>query len=256
MSTHSPHHQFSPLTRFDDRARDYANYRPNYPPAAIDAILSGLNSPEFLTVTDLGAGTGISARQLADRGAQVLALEPNAAMRRAAMPHERVKFIDATAEKTCLPDSSVDLVTAFQSFHWFEPHAAIAEAHRILRASGRLALCWNERDSRNALMAGYDELVREAAGDHPMRSGVPLSGPLIRATPLFRDARELEFPNSKRMTCAALIGSCLSGSYIPQSGPAHDKLMDGLRRLHEKFAAADGCVEMIYRTEIFLAERA
>ena len=54
--------------RFGDRAADYVKYRPGYPSAAIDSILDGLGSPARLTVADIGAGTGISARLIADRG--------------------------------------------------------------------------------------------------------------------------------------------------------------------------------------------
>ncbi|HLX62393.1 MAG TPA: class I SAM-dependent methyltransferase, partial [Planctomycetota bacterium] len=211
-----------------------------------------------LTIADIGAGTGISSRQLADRGARVLAIEPNVAMRKAAAPHAGVTFVDGAAEKTTLPNASVDLVTAFQAFHWFEPNAALAEFHRILRLHGRFAVTWNERDARDPFTAEYGKLILEASGDHPLlkRSGVSIAGESVRASLLFKHPRELIFPNSKRMTCEGLLGASLSASYIPQSGPAHEKLMDDLKALHAEFSDASGCVEMIYRTEILLADRA
>jgi ubiquinone/menaquinone biosynthesis C-methylase UbiE len=103
------------LERFSDRATDYAKYRPSYPATAIDRILEGLNNP--LVAADIGAGTGISSRLLAERGVRVLEIEPNADMRQAAAPHPLVKFYDSTAEKTGIADASIDLVTCFQSFH-------------------------------------------------------------------------------------------------------------------------------------------
>src|SRR5689334_8771077 len=98
-----------PTCRFFDRAGDYARYRPGYPGAAIDAVLEGL--PKACTVADVAAGTGILSRLVAARGARVLAVEPNAAMRAAAAPHPGVVWSDGTAEATGLPDGSVDLVT-------------------------------------------------------------------------------------------------------------------------------------------------
>lgn len=90
------------LNRFSDRAADYVKYRPSYPAAAIDKILVGLSSISQLVAADIGAGTGISSRLLAERGVKVLAIEPNAAMRQVAFPHPLVEYRDATAEANWL----------------------------------------------------------------------------------------------------------------------------------------------------------
>lgn len=82
----------NPLSRFSDRAADYAKHRPSYPTPAIDAILEGFGEPPQLVAADIGAGTGISSRLLAERGVRVIAIEPNAAMREAASPHPLVEF--------------------------------------------------------------------------------------------------------------------------------------------------------------------
>ena len=79
----TPLHQQQPTTRFSDRAADYVRFRPTYPAEAIDAVVAGLGAPEGLAAADIGAGTGISARLLAERGVGVFAGEPNAALRAA-----------------------------------------------------------------------------------------------------------------------------------------------------------------------------
>ncbi|MGL5835455.1 MAG: class I SAM-dependent methyltransferase, partial [Waterburya sp.] len=56
----------NPLSYFSERDEDYEKYRPIHPASAIDAILSGLNSSTQLIAADIGAGTGIGARLLAD----------------------------------------------------------------------------------------------------------------------------------------------------------------------------------------------
>ncbi|MGH9143936.1 MAG: class I SAM-dependent methyltransferase, partial [Vicinamibacterales bacterium] len=60
-----------PICRFHDRAEDYAKYRPGYPVDAVDALLKGLPGPA--TAADIGAGTGILSRLLAQRGVHVWA---------------------------------------------------------------------------------------------------------------------------------------------------------------------------------------
>ena len=64
------------LNRFSDRAADYVKYRPSYPAAAIDKILVGLSSPSQLVAADIGAGTGISSRLLAEREVKVVTTLP------------------------------------------------------------------------------------------------------------------------------------------------------------------------------------
>ncbi|MBY0262025.1 MAG: hypothetical protein K2Q20_06755, partial [Phycisphaerales bacterium] len=62
-----PLHEQAPTSRFSDRADDYARYRPTYPVEAIDAVVA-LLPPGEAVVADVGAGTGISSRQVAERG--------------------------------------------------------------------------------------------------------------------------------------------------------------------------------------------
>lgn len=144
MSKNTPLYQLNPLTRFSERAEYYAKYRPSYPSEAIKTIVAGLG--EQLVAADMGAGTGISSRLLAAQGVRVLAIEPNADMRAQAQPHPGVEFLSSSAQKTNLPDSAVDLVTCFQSFHWFNPEPTLQEFRRILKPRGRLAVVWNKRD--------------------------------------------------------------------------------------------------------------
>jgi len=116
-------------TRFSDRADDYARFRPTYPREIVDAILAGFDNP---AVADLGAGTGISSRLLADAGARVFAVEPNAPMRAQIVSSTNVTPIDGRAETTSLPEASIDIVTAFQAYHWFKPEAVFTEVARIV----------------------------------------------------------------------------------------------------------------------------
>ena len=100
-------------------------------------------------IADIGCGTGLLTRLFSEAEYSVTGVEPNAAMRAAAEASlsEFPKYvsIDACAEDTRLPDSSVDLITAAQAFHWFNPELARREFQRILRQPRWVALIWNER---------------------------------------------------------------------------------------------------------------
>ncbi|NES67961.1 MAG: class I SAM-dependent methyltransferase, partial [Okeania sp. SIO2D1] len=96
----------NPLSRFSDRSKDYAQYRPNYPKEAITLIISGFENPSELVAADIGAGTGIGSRMLAEQGINVIAIEPNIQMKNAAKSHPLIEFREATAEVTNLPNES------------------------------------------------------------------------------------------------------------------------------------------------------
>ncbi len=248
----TPLHAMNPLNRFSDRAEDYAKYRPSYPEEAIATILEGLGNPSQLVAADIGAGTGISSRLLAQQGVRVMAIEPNAAMREAASPHPLVELCDGTAEATNLPDASVNLVTCFQSFHWFNPEPTLLEFHRILKPTGRLALVWNDRDRDDEVTQNYTHLVQIASNNHAAESRMTSVDPLL-ASPLFPDVSYHTFTYRQELNLEGLIGRAMSVSYIPREGQAWEQLRTGLEELYNRSCNENGYIYLAYRTSIYLA---
>jgi SAM-dependent methyltransferase len=260
-----PLHERNPVGRFNDRADDYVKYRPSYPAAAIDLILEGLGAPGTLAAADVGAGTGISARLIADRGVQVTAVEPGAVMRGAAAPHARVTWVVGTAEATGLADRSVDLVLCAQSFHWFRAPEAIAEFARLLRPGGRLALMWNRRSKTDAFTLGYRQAIADVGGESeveraPFDPGVidgqsqvaPSSG---TRRSFFSKAERAVLPNAQRLDRDGLRGRACSASYVPKTGPEGARLIELLDELFDRFRDSTDHVTLVYETEIYRATR-
>ena len=242
-----------PTRRFHDRAQDYARYRPGYPAPAIDAILAGLPRPRRLLAADVAAGTGISARLLAERGAHVVAVEPNADMRAAALPHPRVTWVDGTAEATGLAAGAYDLVTVMQAFHWFDAPAALAEFHRILRPGGRLAIVWNQRNRTDPFTLGYCAALEAIDGEAPAERST-FAPATVAASGRFGEARGQAFENVHAVTEAELLGRALSTSTVPRAGPRTEQLFGRLRALHAAHRDGTGRATMVYRTQVWLAE--
>jgi SAM-dependent methyltransferase len=238
--------------RFTDRAGDYVSGRPSYPPEAIDALLDGLGDPADVVVADLGAGTGISSRLLAERGAQVLAVEPNAAMREAAEPHPRVEWVAASAERTGLSEASADLVTAFQAFHWFDQRAALDETVRILRPGGRAAVIYNERDERDPFTAAYGDLVRTYQTDETERRRADGLA-IFAAFEAWKEKRRVEVRNDHHLDLDGVLARARSTSYLPKDGPAAEALHAAIRELVERFGEG-GRVVMVMRTIVLACD--
>jgi len=243
-----------PTGRFSNRADEYARYRPTYPREAIDALLRGLGAPETLHAVDVGAGTGISSRLLAERGVRVTAVEPNREMREAAAGDSRVTFVDGTAETLPVPDGAADLVLAAQAFHWFRAAPAVREMARALKAGGRLALMWNRRSVQDAFTAGYRDALL-AIGANPTLEAMESDVGAVERSGLFGATRVETFLHTQPLDRDALVGRALSASYVPKEGPALDALVAKLDALFARHAGAGGTVAMVYETEVRLSER-
>lgn len=250
----APLHAMDPTGRFSDRAEVYARYRPSYPAGAIDAILEGLGEPRGLVCADVGAGTGISARLVAERGVRVIAVEPNEAMRRAATPHPMVEWRDGTAESTGLADGAVDLVVCAQAFHWFRQEEALAEFRRSLRERGRVALMWNIRDDGDPFTREYGAIIdRVSTVDWKKKWTADV--PAVRGTGHFRDLRRVKVPYVQEHDADGLVGRAMCASYVPRSGPGHEQVVRELMELHRAHADERGRVRLVYNTVVYLAER-
>jgi ubiquinone/menaquinone biosynthesis C-methylase UbiE len=245
---------------FTGLAGDYASHRPSYPPEAIAKVLKGFRPP--IRVADVGCGTGISTRLLAAQGAEVVGIEPNEDMLRAAAgepapPRGSVSYRRATAEKTDLPDGSQDLVVCAQSFHWFDAAAALREFHRVLVPGGRLALVWNIRDRGDPFTAAYSEIMNRAEADARQAgrvgwreyAGDPLAGGW------FRNVAFSSFPYQMKHDLAGLLGRARSASYFPRQDPLRGELEEELAVAFGKHQSG-GQVAIVYKTRVTLAERA
>lgn len=244
---------------FSGLAGVYAGFRPTYPAAAIQWVLEGCVRPA--RVADVGCGTGISSRLLAEQGAMVIGIEPNDDMRRQAGPEPpprqgQVEYRAGTAERTGLEDGGVDVVACAQSFHWFDAARALREFHRILKRGGRLALMWNIKDESNGFSAEFSRLAVRAQVDAARRG---LNVPSERdADPtlggFFGGVRTREFENPQSLDLDGVLGRLRSASYFPKSGSVRDELEAALRQAfvaHER----GGRVVLMHRAQVTLADR-
>jgi SAM-dependent methyltransferase len=245
--------------RFSNRVADYVRYRPGYPRAVLDLLRDECDLTPQSTVADVGSGTGILTRFFLENGNLVYGVEPNAEMRHAgeellkAFP--KFSSIASVAEATTLPDGSVDIVTAAQAFHWFDPPAAREEFARILRPDGWVAVIWNERKTTLGPFAEEYEKLLQIYGTDYERVSDSYPQP-ERMAQLFGagNFRHRAFPNEQRMDFDGLRGRLLSSSYAPAAGhPNHEPMLAELQRVFDSHAE-HGRVRFEYATHVYYGQ--
>jgi len=140
---------------FGSIAEDYDGLRPQAPQAAVDWLVpSGCE-----VVVDVGAGTGLFTRTLVSRAAQVIAVEPDARMRKVlAERSPEVRAVEGRGESIPLPDASADAVFVSSAWHWMDRERTVPEIGRVLRDGGRLGLIWTSRDREVDWVRDLDRL--------------------------------------------------------------------------------------------------
>jgi ubiquinone/menaquinone biosynthesis C-methylase UbiE len=153
---------------FQRAADAYERGRPEYPGAALQWLRDRFDLGVGRTVVDVGAGTGKLTRAVTATGANVIAVEPVAAMR-TVLEREvpSAHLLEGTAEALPLTDASVDVILAAAAFHWFDGRRALTEFHRVLRPGGGLGLIWNRRPREDELHAAINEIIDPYRGDTP-----------------------------------------------------------------------------------------
>lgn len=247
-----------PTERFSDRADNYVKYRPHYPGAIIPWLEAHAGLTTETVVADIGSGTGISSLLFLEKGNQVYAVEPNAAMQEQAVAalsrYPGFVSVTGTAEHTTLPDESIDLLIAGQAFHWFDAGAARTEFRRIGRSGAQVALIWNERLTTAPFEKAYDLLIQQYGTDYRQVNHRNIDPGKIAAFFDPYDYTLQPFSQVQIFDFEGLKGRLFSSSYMP--GPAHPSypaIIRDLQDLFEKYKQ-QGMVTFHYETKVYLGQ--
>ena len=243
-----------PTTVFSSKAEKYARYRWRYAAQAVQTIteVTGINRES--RAADIGAGTGILTRELTGSVGLIYAVEPNPEMRAVARrelaAYPSCRIVDGRAEATTLEDGSLDLVTAAQATHWFEPRAARKEIRRILKPGGWLAILRNY-DTDRELGLALEKIFPAETDTAVLKVGDD--------TPRFfyyegRKFERHEFPFTTRQPWETFFGSLCTASYAPDEGsPLFASFEASARQVFQEFSAG-GSIEQHGVTELYLGQ--
>ena len=241
---------------FGRAAELYDEIRPGYPPAILDALMSTAGLERGDRVFDVGAGTGKGTHELARRGLDVLAIEPDADMARtarrrfASVREVRVMQVGFEEVRDLAPRKAL---VSFQAWHWTQPELRYGIAHRLLCPGGTLAAVWtfpvwDYCPPRARLAAAYTNSVPDMASDFPMH---PASHPTALAgdwasettqAQLFTGPLIRSWPWEQRYTAAQYLR-------LLQTHQDHMLLPDEQRRrlldaIHDTISTCGGAIDL------------
>ncbi|KAJ3147015.1 hypothetical protein HDU89_005823 [Geranomyces variabilis] len=191
-------------------ANAYRSFRPEYAPQFYTALL-GYHYGARDVALDVGAGTLQVGRALAKHFGAVKATDPSEAMVKSAstdLPPNTTVTV-ASAESLPFDAGSADMVVSGQAAHWFDLPKFYAEAHRVLKPNGTVAVWGYGFCNFPARPSATKIFLEFAVGDKAGQLG-PYWEPgrkivdekyagfedVARAAG-FRDVQRLHYPNNK-----------------------------------------------------------
>ena len=247
-----------PTRRFSSRVENYVRYRPGYPQEILALLDSECGLANDSVIADIGSGTGKLTELFLKNGNPVFGVEPNREMREAGerllKAFANFTSIDATAEETTLPNTSIDFIVAGQAFHWFDRVRCRKEFLRILKPNGWVVLIWNDRKTETTpFLHEYERLLQTYATDYSKVDHKNIDDEVVHEFFGYAPMKK-KIPSAQQFDFEGLKGRLLSSSYAPDQGqPGHAEM---LRDLEEVFDARqeNGRVEFAYDTVIYLGK--
>jgi SAM-dependent methyltransferase len=226
-----------PTTFFTLKAASYDEFRWDYAPEAVAAVLKLSAVAKQSTMADIGSGTGILTRHFLDKVGTVYAVEPNRAMRQIAEEHfadrQAFRSISNRAESTTLITSTLDLVVVGQALHWFDLNQAPFEISRILRPDGWLAVFWNTL-SEGDLLESLMTLFNRFEGGERRRTTSDILPPYFQGL----DFQKLAFRAEHSSGWDQFLGGTLTASWAPDvEGSDYEAFSDDVRAIFDKYCS-------------------
>jgi SAM-dependent methyltransferase len=171
----------------------YALGRPYHHPRALARALAMLGATHVEHALDVACGTGMSTRALSEIATWVAGVDRSEEMLAIARAVDVPAFVRSAAETLPFADASFDAITVCSGIHWFDQPRFFAEARRLLRPHGWIALYDHYFIGEMIGVPEFSEWARVALDRFPLPPRNPQVGDPRGETPIGFDKVGDEF---------------------------------------------------------------
>lgn len=232
--------------------------RAPYSDQAIDELLAVTGVAAGAPVCDVGAGTAHLTLPLAKRGFQVVAVEPNDAMRANGMrlteSLSSVRWFEGTGEQTGQADGAFALVTFGSSFNVTDRPKALKETVRILKSAGWFACMWNHRVLDDPIQGEIESIIRSHIPSYDYGTRREDQTAVINDSGHFREVRQIEGPVLHEQTIDDCVEAWRSHATLHrQAGDAFPKIVSQIETMLRNLKV--GSIQVPYTTHMWCAQK-
>lgn len=242
---------------------DYTNLadaylkRPDYADPAIDAMLAIAGVEKESRFCDVGAGVAHLTLMLANRGLNVVAVEPNDAMRANGIKRtnkfSNVRWDEGTGEATGQPVQSFDMVTFGSSFNVCDRQLALEETARILKPHGWFACMWNHRQLEDPIQSSIEAIIKEQVAGYGYGTRREDQSAVIDSSGLFGPVVHLDARVIHVQTIEECVEAWRSHATLErQAGSAFFKVVAAIEKYLLNLGTPN--IQIPYSTNIWLAQ--
>jgi ubiquinone/menaquinone biosynthesis C-methylase UbiE len=231
--------------------------RPDYADAAIDAMLSIAGAEKGHKFCDVGAGVAHLTLMLAARGLDVVAVEPNDAMRAKGIKRTdkfaNVHWHEGTGEATGQDTQAFDMVTFGSSFNVCDRPQALKETARILKPRGWFACMWNHRQLEDPIQAQIEAIIKERVSGYGYGTRREDQTTVIDASGLFGPVVHLDSRVMHEQTIEECVEAWRSHATLErQAGSAFHDVVAAIESYLQSIVTPS--IQILYSTNIWAAQ--
>ncbi len=231
--------------------------RPDYADAAIDAMLSIGGVERGDKFCDVGAGVAHLTLMLAARGLDVVAVEPNDAMRSNGIKRtEKINNIiwhEGTGEATGQPSQIFDMVTFGSSFNVCDRQQALIETARILKPRGWFACMWNHRELDDPIQAQIEMIIKSRVSGYGYGTRREDQTAIISASKLFGPVVHVDSRVMHEQTISECVEAWRSHATLErQAGAQFHDVVAAIENYLQSLGVSN--IQIPYSTNIWVAQ--
>ena len=231
--------------------------RPDYAISAVDEMISTAGIKKKNTLCDIGAGAAHLTIILAKYDLNIIAIEPNKAMRdngiKRTLNFKNVSWCEGTGENTGQNQRFFEMVTFGSSFNVCDRKKALEETARILKPDGWFACMWNHRNLQDPIQSSIEKIIKNHVTNYGYGTRREDQTKIINESGLFKSVIHINSTVLHEQSITECIGAWKSHATLErQAGKSFNRVIDEIHNYLLKLSKKT--IKIPYTTNIWMSQ--